>query len=263
MKLTKYVAMAIAACCAFTASAAEGDLAFGGYAGTVFKNGYLSNGTLIHDDPVFQSYVGVTLGNDKLGTFDFNFWNSIDPSESHYAGCNASEIDWEVAYSKSVGDFNVKLAVATWTYPNTDNWDDEWVGKVAVSYSGIKDILVPELNARFGLESQQGCYGQAKVSKGFDISAEKKVSANVYGLVGYASKSWRKGKGDDCNGFVDFEAGASVTWTFCENASLNVGCQYSIIIDSELRDNVDNGSFWQADGDDNHFMYYVGADVWF
>lgn len=263
MKLTKYVAMAIAACCAFSAAADEEGPAFGAYAGTVFKNGYISNGTLIYDDPVFQSYAGVTFGDDAMGTFDFNFWNSCAPKESHYAGCAASEIDWELDYGIALGDFKLGFGVATWTYPNTDNWDDEWVGKVSVAYTGIKDILTPEVNARFGLESQQGCYGQFKLSRGFALGEDTGLSANVYALVGYASKSWRKGKGDDDDGFVDFEAGAKISYELCKFASVNVGCQYAAIIDSTLRDNVDTGDFWQADGDADHFMYYAGADIWF
>lgn len=263
MNLTKYFAAAtvVGSVLAGTALAQEAApvepeaAKVGAYAGTVVKNGYISNGTLIYDDAVLQSYAGITY----LG-FDFNFWNSLGLEDSHYAKSDASEIDWELDYGFEVGDFDFMLGVATWTYPNTDNWDDEWVGKVAVGYNGCEYVR-PELNARFGLESQQGCYGQFKLSKGFEL--EKGLALDIYGLIAYASKSWRAGKGDDDDGFADAEFGAKLTYEFCDNASINVGCQYAVIADGTLRDCVDSGDYWQADGDADHFMYFAGVDVWF
>lgn len=266
MNFTKYLAATAVLVGAFVGSAVAEEAAaqevaseesapkLGAYAGTVYKSGYLSNGTLIYDDWVLQSYAGITFAG-----FDFNFWNSMDPGED-YGDCGASEIDWELDYAFEAGDFDFMLGVATWTYPCTDKWDDEWVGKVAIGYNGCEYVR-PEVNARFGLESQQGCYGQFKLSKGFEL--DKGLNLNAYGLIGYASKSWRAGKGEDDDGFVDAEFGAILAYTLCDNASVEIGCQYSVIADGTLRDNVDNGSFWQDDGEADHFLYYAGVSVWF
>ena len=266
MKFTKTIAFALAAGAVASAAFAqedEGGIEFGAYAGTVLKNGYLSNGYVFYDDAVLQSYAGVTAGNDDIGTFDLNIWNSwgVGRDRTHYADSDASEIDYELDYSKSYEDFDFMLGVAAWVYPDTDDSFDEWVGKVAVGYNGF--IVRPELNARFGLEGQQGCYGQFKLSKDFDIGEETGLSAKVYGLIGAASKSYRQGKGVDKNGLVDAEFGATLSYALCDNASVSAGVQYAVIIDDDLRDAIDSGDAFMATGDKENFIYFVGADVWF
>ena len=158
------------------------------------------------------------------------------------------------------------LGVAAWVYPDNDDSFDEWVGKVAVGYNAW--VVRPELNARFGLEGQQGCYGQFKLSKGFTLTDDEKLSLNVYGLVGYASKSYRqKGWGEDDDGWVDSEFGAELGYAVCDNFSVNCGVQYSIVLDSTSRDLIDdaanNGIFITDDGDTEHFMYYAGISLGF
>lgn len=253
MKFSKTVALALAAGVIASAAYAEEEASkVGAYAGTVLKNGYLSNGYLFADETVLQSYAGVTYAG-----FDLNVWNSWAPDDNSYARSPASEIDYELDYSNSIGDFEYTLGVAAWCYPHSDDSFDEWVGITKISYNGISDIVTPGLYARFGLESQQGCYGQFRLSKGFELA--DKLALDLYALVGYASKSWRAGKGEDDDGFVDFEARATLTYTICDNASVNAGCQYSSVIDSTLRDFEDK----QADGDMDHFIYFAGLDVWF
>ena len=255
MKFTKSVALALAAGVIASAAYAEEEASkVGAYAGTVLKNGYLSNGYLFADETVLQSYAGVTYAG-----FDLNVWNSWAPDDSSYARSPASEIDYELDYGNSIGDFDYTLGVAAWCYSHSDDAFDDWVGKVAVGYNGW--IVRPEVNARFGLDGQQGCYGQFKLSKGFDLSEDvaQGLSAKVYGLIAYASKSYRAGKGVDDDGFVDAEFGASVSYEFCPNASVTAGCQYAVVVDSDLRDCKDA----QCDGDMDHFMYYGGLDVWF
>lgn len=268
MKFTKTIALALAAGVVASSAFAqeeEGGFQLGAYAGTVLKNGYLSNGYVFYDDTVLQSYAGVTAGDDDIGTFDLNIWNSWGIGSSHdrtnYGSCDASEIDYELDYSKSYEDFDFMLGVAAWVYPDTDDSFDEWVGKVAVGYNGF--VVRPELNARFGLEGQQGCYGQFKLSKSFDIDEDAGLSAKVYGLIGAASKSYRQGKGVDKNGLVDTEFGATLSWEFCDNASVCAGVQYAVIIDDDLRDAIDSGDAFMASGDKENFMYFVGADIWF
>lgn len=143
MKFTKTIALALAAGVVATSAFAqeeEGGFQLGAYAGTVLKNGYLSNGYVFYDDTVLQSYAGVTAGDDDIGTFDLNIWNSWGIGSSHdrknYGSCDASEIDYELDYSKSYEDFDFMLGVAAWVYPDTDDSFDEWVGKVAVGYNG-------------------------------------------------------------------------------------------------------------------------------
>ncbi len=268
MKFSKTIALALAAGVVASSAFAqeEEEAAVGAYAGTVYKNGYISNGYLFADEQVLQSYAGITF----LG-FDLNVWNSYGLEDHSYAQSPASEIDYELDYRNSFEDFDYMLGVAAWCYPHTDDSFDEWVGKIAVGYNGW--VVRPELNARFGLEGQQGCYGQFKLSKGFDIGEDTGLSANVYGLIGAASKSYRAKKGVrdsetglwlhkdvDKDGFVDAEFGASITYSICDNASINVGCQYAVVVDGDLRDYCDEV---QADGDEDHFMYFVGADIWF
>ena len=189
-------------------------------------------------------------------------WSSYGVGSSydrkHFGSCSASEVDYEFDYYGEFGDFDYMLGVASWTYPCTDDTFDEWVGKIAVGYNAW--IVRPELNARFGLESQQGCYGQFKLSKGFTLTDDEKLSLSVYGLVAYASKSYRAGKGEDDDGFVDTEFGAELGYAVCENFSVNCGCQLSAIIDSDLRDMCAEK---QADGDKEHFMYYAGISLGF
>ena len=133
-------------------------------------------------------------------------------------------------------------------------------GSAKVVYTALP--IRPELNARFGLKGQQGCYGQFKLSKSIDLSEQVApgVSFDVYGLIGAASKSYRQRKGEDKNGLVDAEFGAKIGYEFCDNASINVGVQYAVIVDGDLRDCC---SETQADGDKDHFLYFAGADIWF
>ncbi len=256
MKFTKTIALALAAgVVASSALADEESPAYGAYAGTVYKNGYISNGYLFADEQVLQSYAGVTFAG-----FDLNVWNSYGLEDHSYAQSPASEIDYELDYGFSVDDFDFGLGVAAWCYPHTDDSFDDWVAKASVAYGGW--VVRPELNARFGLEGQQGCYGQFKLSKSVDLSEQVApgVSFDVYGLIGAASKSYRQRKGEDKNGLVDAEFGAKIGYEFCDNASVNVGVQYAVIVDGDLRDCCD---VTQADGDKDHFLYFAGADIWF
>ena len=224
------------------------DCAIGAYAGTQIKNGYLSNGYLFADEWVLQSYAGITFGG-----FDLNIWNCWGTEDGSYANSPASEIDYELDYGFSVDDFDFGLGVAAWVYPNTGDSFDEWVGKASIAYNGF--YLRNEVNARFGLEGQQGCYGQYKLSKGFELADN--LSFDAYGLIAYASKNYREGKGVDKAGFVDAEFGASVSYSLCDNASVSVGCQYSVVVDGDLRDVTSK----QCDGDMEHFIYFAGLDV--
>ena len=51
------------------------------YAGTVYKNGYISNGYLFADEQVLQSYAGITFAG-----FDLNVWNSFCVRDLNEAG---------------------------------------------------------------------------------------------------------------------------------------------------------------------------------
>lgn len=258
--LTAACGVAAVSSMAQEAAPADEGLDVGFYAYSTLKNGYLSNGYVFYDNTVLQSGAGITFAG-----FDLNVWNSYGVGNSydrkHYGSCGASEIDYELDYAGEVGDFDYMLGVAAWVYPNTDDSFDEWVGKVAVGYNGW--IVRPELNARFGLEGQQGCYGQFKLSKGFTLTDDEKLSLNLYGLVGYASKSYRQGKGVDKNGFVDTEYGMELGYAVCDNFSVNAGVQFSAVIDSDLRDAIEDGTGFQADGDKEHFMYYCGISLGF
>ena len=272
MKFTKTIALALAAGVVASAAFAEEDDAnkVGAYAGTVYKNGYISNGYLFADDYVLQSYAGVTFAG-----FDLNIWNSWDTEKSHFGDADAAnEIDYELDYGFSADEFDFGLGVAAWDYPNSDGDNpDEWVAKASVAHNGF--VVRPELNARFGLKGQQGCYGQFKLSKSIDLSADvcSGLTADIYGLIGAATKSYRAKKGAraevtgawlykdvDKDGLVDAEFGAKLTYELCDNASINAGVQYAVIVDSDLRDYC---GVKQADGDKDHFMYFAGADIWF
>ena len=264
MKVTKSIAAALVACCALTTVNAFADEAaadsdknpVGVYAGTELKSGYLSNGYLFADDPVLQSFAGITAYG-----FDLNIWNSWNLDKTgDYANPDASnEIDYELDYCYSYGDFDFKVGVASWVYPNTDESFDDWVAKAFITYNGF--IVTPEINARFGLDGQQGCYGQFKLSKSFDVA--EGLTFDVYGLTAYASKSYRKGKGVDDDGFVDAEFGASLGYGLTDNFSVSAGVVYSIVVDSDLRDAIDEGTGFQADGDKDHFIFYGGISAAF
>ncbi len=269
MNLTKYVAAAAVLGCAIASPAfaeeavvsEESGSSVGAYAYTALKNGYLSNGKIFYDDAVLQSGAGVTFAG-----FDLNVWNSYGVGSSydrkHYGSCGASEIDYELDYFGEVGDFDYMLGVAAWVYPNTDDSFDDWVGKIAIGYNAW--AIRPELNARFGLDGQQGCYGQFKLSKGFTLDDEEKLSLDAYGLVGYASKSYRQRNwGEDDDGFVDSEFGLELGYAVCENFSVNCGAKYSIVLDGTSRDLVDAGEVFMDDGDTEHFIYYAGASLSF
>lgn len=267
MKVTKSIAAAMVACCAFASVNAFADepaaapaaepakCPVGVYAGTDLKSGYLSNGYLFADDMVLQSYAGITAYG-----FDLNVWNSWNLEESHYASGDASnEIDYELAYGCSVGDFDFRVAITSWVYPNTDDTFDDWVAKAFITYNGF--CVTPELNARFGIENQQGCYGQFKLSKSFDIADG--LSMNVYGLTSYASKSYRAAKGVDDDGFVDAEFGVSFGYGLTDNVSVAAGVVYSVVIEDDLRDAIDAGTGFQADGDKDHFIFFGGISAGF
>lgn len=226
------------------------------YAGTAYKSGYLSYGTLVHDDWVLQSYAAV-----ELFGFNLNVWNSRDPAESYSDGCYACETDVEFDYVNKIGDLNYKLGFATWMYAmgEGEGWSDDLICRANVGYNGW--FVRPEIDAVFGIHEQQGCICRFTLSRKLDINDI--FSVNVYSLVDYASKSWRKRKGADGDGFVDSEIGARLSCVICPNASISVGCQYAFIVADTLRDCVDGGSFWEADEDPDHFIWYACADLWF
>ena len=135
MKFTKTIALALAAGVVASAAFAGEEVtkkeAFevGAYAGTDYKNGYISNGYLFADEQVLQSYAGILFKNVILAGdgFDLNVWNCYGLEDGSYADSPASEIDYELDYGFSIDDFEVGLGVASWVYPDTDDSFDDWV----------------------------------------------------------------------------------------------------------------------------------------
>lgn len=221
---------------------------------SIVKDGYLSNGYLYADEWVIQSFVAASYSG-----FCLSAWNSTGLEDSHYAGSYASEIDYELDYNWTVGDFDFMAGVASFVYPDTDDAFDDWVAKATIGYNGW--WLRPEVNARIGLEGQQGDYSQFILSKVFGLADN--LSLRAYGIVAYGTKSYRARHGCDASGLVDAELGARLTYAFCKSASACIGCQYAVLLTDGLRDPVNAGTTYMADGDTEHFKYYAGLDLAF
>lgn len=221
---------------------------------SIVKDGYLSNGYLYADEWVIQSY-----GLVSFDGFCFSVWNSAGLEDSHYAGSYASEIDYELDYNWKIGDFDFMAGVASFVYPDTDDAFDDWVAKATIGYNGW--WLRPEVNARIGLEGQQGDYSQFILSKVFGLADN--LSLRAYGIVAYGTKSYRARHGCDASGLVDAEIGVRLTYSLCSCASVCVGCQYAVLLSDGLRNPVDAGTTYMADGDTEHSKYYAGLDLVF
>lgn len=257
MNLTKSIVAAalvstIFAGAAFAEEAAEEKL-FTGYVGAAIKTGYLSNGKYFVEDPVFQPYAGINLGG-----WNFDIWASQDIKDDEE---NAyEEIDYTLSYSGSCGDVGYSIGATIWAYDNSQN---DYRAFASVSYDGLP--ITPSVYVRYNIKNcyndDNGIYGQFKLAKGFDLCDN--LSFSLSALVGYADKDYRKTSwATDDAGFLDFEANAELSYSVTDQLSLSVGCTYSSIIDSDLRDLEDNPeTSLQVDGESDHVIGYVGACI--
>jgi len=227
------------------------------YAFTGVKSGYICDGYLIYDHPALQSGAGIIWAG-----LDVNVWNTWalgKDERTHYAACGVNEIDYQVSYTYVINGLSLKASLDTWNYPDTDDTFDDWLAHTIIAYEDW--WLRPEIDLRWGIENQKGCYGTFKLSK--EVSLADSVSLKVYDYIAYASKAWREVNGEDKNGFVDNQVGAEITWYATSVLSFNAGVEYNVIVDSALRDAIDNGIAYEADGDKQHVMYYAGACLFF
>ena len=142
---------------------------------------YVWRGTICNGNPVWQP--GVTLGYDAgdLGAVSANVWQSYDlthkrgTSNTSRRSCGLQEVDYTLAYAKSIGPVGLEAGHVWYTFPNNNGHSDQEL-YATVSYKN--DIATPTASAYWNYSDSAGTDVSA-VYFSFGLSRACRVHAHL------------------------------------------------------------------------------------
>ena len=204
---------------------------------------YVWRGLILTDDPVLQP--SLTLDYKSL---NLNVWGNTDLTDANGTPGEINELDYTLSYSFAVKNVNLTLGVIQYTFPHTDY---EPTTEIYGS-AGLDMLLSPTVNIYYDVDQVGGVYGTVGISHSFSLGEVYRgisPSLDLSGSVGYGSSSYNEGYfGVHSSGFVDLLLTAGLAIPIDEHLSVGPFVSFSQVIDSKLRDAVedDNTTFFGA-----------------
>lgn len=194
---------------------------------------YVWRGLLLTDDPVLQP--SLTFAHKGLS---LNLWANTDLTDVNGTPGEVNEFDYTLDYSFSVEKVAISLGAIQYTFPHTAfEPTTEIYGK-----AGLDVLLSPTLSVYYDTDEVGGVYATLGAGHSFALGEVYKgisPSLDLSGSVGFASANWNEGYyGVDSSGLVDLLLGASLSIPFDETISVAPFVNYSVVLDSDLRDAV-------------------------
>jgi len=195
---------------------------------------YLWRGLVLTDGAVFQPAGTVSYTDEALGTFSANIWANMDIADANDSDWEINEVDYTVSYSNSVDIFNLEVGHIYYDFPNTD-----FPGTAEV-YAGVglDTILAPTLKAFYDYDEAEGWYLLASISHSIDLGncLSLDLGANLGYMDGDMGDFYYGGAG---SGFSNVDVIAGLSYALNDNTSLSLAVQGTSVLDSQMRDNVD------------------------
>ncbi len=171
-----------------------------------------------------------------VASFSFNVWGNMDTTNygkkagyGDQAG-EFTEIDLTVNYNYSYDIFNLDGGIINYTFPDNVG---ESTYELYISTS-LDTIFSPTVAVYYDFDEINGFYCNIGASHSFKILPEQQI--DVVASIGYGSSNFNKGYfKEDSSGFVDFNIGASISYSINKHVTLKPFVTYSSIVDKDLR----------------------------
>ena len=238
-KIMALLILAAVAAMPLAASAADGFL----YADVL--SAYVSNGQVGNDEAVFQP------GLDVSGPFGltYSFWANLALTDSESAwDPNTSgewnELDlglsWTVPYEAPV---SLSFGGTYYVYPQAEGSAD---GSYEVFAKLAADdlLLAPAVKFCHDLDNQDDWIAKLSIGHSFDLIDA--LSLSLGATVGYAGEYYVESNyGSDAGAaFSHVQLDAGLNYAFNEQVSLGLKGSFSSIIDSEMRDDIEESDYY-------------------
>ena len=210
-------------------------------AGVDLYSHYLWRGIEVNDEPVAQPAGTVSLDLAEFGSVSAGVWANYDFTNFGKGDGRAdgfSEIDYTVSYAIDVADFSLEAGHIWYTFPVKDGPDGASTREVygAVAYNN--DIVTPSLSVYYDYAVVEGFYGNAALSKAFEL--DEQTTASVFASVGAGDDNYNKGYGlTSDNALIDGNIGVNVSYAVNDILSVGVTVVWSSVLDDGIRENVD------------------------
>ena len=240
--LAVVMGMVAGSACAQEEAAAAGDeKPWSIEAGADFNSKYVWRGILVTDDPVLQPWITFAFKG-----FSFNIWANMDLTDVNGNNDEINEVDYTLDYSGEAGPVGYSVGVIHYDFPNTD------FAATTEVYAGIGlDVpLSPTLTVYRDVDEVDGFYVTFDVSHSFEnvvnFSETASMGIDLGAQISWGDDDYNMGYfGVDSNGFNALTLTAGLPIAIGDHLSITPGVNYSYLIDSDIRDAVDEeDNFW-------------------
>ncbi|MEA3333962.1 MAG: TorF family putative porin, partial [Pseudomonadota bacterium] len=205
---------------------------------------YVWRGIEVNKDPVLQPSLTVAYGG-----FSFNLWGNMDLTDFgkdecvYTSDCESragqfTEVDLTLDYSRSFDKLTLGAGIISYQFPNWDDSEDTHELYFALAYDCL---LQPALTIYYDFDEVNGFYTNFSISHSFTVN--DKIGIEMSSSVGYGDLDYNKAYfGIDDDALVDVNAGIAVPFQVTEKITITPMLTLTSIIDSDLRDSVENNS---------------------
>jgi uncharacterized protein (TIGR02001 family) len=205
---------------------------------------YVYRGAVVNRDPVLQPEVFASAKSGER-TWLVGAWSNVDLTDENAEEHELTEYDVYGEVSETIGPVNVALGVTHFRYeqpvaPSTT--------ELHLSVGAESEVVTPTLELFYDIDEAQGLYVNANLSR--SIEPVEGWTLGLLAGVGWMSSGQAEYNfGVDARGLSDLLLQADIAHPLSDHATLGLTVAYSAVLDSELRDAVDDSqNLWVAIG---------------
>lgn len=205
-----------------------------------YNSKYVWRGLTATDGSVLQPSFSLAYKGFSAGV-----WGNVDLSDVNGEQGNFTEVDLWAEYAHSFGMFTPAVGVIYYHFPPDDSANTT---EIYLSL-GFDVILSPTLVIYYDVDQIQGLYISLGISHSFDLyqKGEMSVALDLGATAGWGSEDYNAGYwGVNKSGFNDVLLSVGLPITVMESLTITPMINYSAVVDTELRDAVENDSNFYA-----------------
>ena len=198
---------------------------------------YVWRGMVGTDGWVLQPSVtgSVDLGP---GSLSGNIWLNVDLSDVNERSGEATEIDYTIDYTISLGDLSIPIGAIYYDFPGSD------ADGTTEIYAGVAYTIgpaTPNLTVYRDIDEIEGTYVSLGLDLSFDLqflTKDLQATLDLSGKLGWGDSDYVEGYfGVDQDAMTDLTFSISMP-AVVGNLTITPSVSYSTLVDSEIRDAV-------------------------
>jgi hypothetical protein len=234
--------------------------------GGTFATRYVHRGMTLVDNPVVQPKLAVelplvtgdALGVDVEGSMDLRNDTGGAWFPDGHAG-RFTQVEMQVAYSKTIGDVSLLGGVHTYIVPNGLEFPNGERGETkevfVIASTTVLDAR-PYVAMHYDYDEVRGAYYRGGIREDIPLGTlfDRKLQLDLDGSVGYVSEAqgaWMYGLGE--SGFADLRGEAVLSLQYDARTRISIGMHGSLILDDTIDDwfsqlGIDDDPIWFTAG---------------